>query len=264
MAQPDAITFTTTLSVADWDANLSGWRCSVLRIPGAEITSLYTSSGVVDRSDYEIIKDVQVVRWRHDQQPPANVILSITLTQELASEELTARWKKLAIVLPVIATIVVAVVVPFVVPLVSKQAVRLPPSRFTPWTIMGRVDLSGLNPLDVKGEVTPPRVEIEPDGAFSVTVPIETREDGLVGAPSLIFQPPPKDGYKVAVVHLNPGDQDRPGNEENYNPSKNRKLHTISLNKMVVLTNTAGPAYASNDAQVAHPQTLASVDPARN
>ncbi len=87
---------------------LGGWRCPALKIPGAKVESVYVSSGDrVDSSRYEVKYELDIVRWLHPDRPQ-QATLQIKLTEKLSTEELTLKWKKLAIIFPLITSIVVA------------------------------------------------------------------------------------------------------------------------------------------------------------
>ena len=98
------IVFTTRLSEADWDDALRGWRCPPLAVPGAVVEALYIDGNRVDSARYEVLREQAVIRWTPVDQP-RHAAASIKLTEELTLGTDTDRWKKLAIILPVIATI---------------------------------------------------------------------------------------------------------------------------------------------------------------
>jgi hypothetical protein len=98
-----AITFRVTLSGRDWDDNLGGWRCEALAIPSSKIEALYALGEKIDTVGYEVLSNERIVRWRGDH--PEIVTVSIGLTEELSTERETQRWKRLAIILPVVATL---------------------------------------------------------------------------------------------------------------------------------------------------------------
>jgi hypothetical protein len=103
------ITFTTRLTEEDWDAALRAWRCPALAIPKAEIGNLFVEGNRVDKANYEVLKGPPAVRWIA-ADPPARLAAQITLGAELSLESETSRWKKLAIMLPVVASITVALI----------------------------------------------------------------------------------------------------------------------------------------------------------
>lgn len=109
MPDKQAPAFIITLTQRDWDMELSGWRCPALKIPGATVECVFLSGNRVDQSWYEVNHELEIIRWVRSDRPPQVTVL-IKLTAELSTRELTLRWKKLAIVLPAIASIVVALI----------------------------------------------------------------------------------------------------------------------------------------------------------
>ena len=103
------ITFIMRLTEEDWDASLRAWRCPALAIPKAEIGNLFVEGDRVDKANYEVLKGPPAVRWIA-AAPPARVAAQIRLGEELSLESETSRWKKLAVVLPVVASITAALV----------------------------------------------------------------------------------------------------------------------------------------------------------
>ena len=104
-----AIAFTVTVDDRDWDLNMGGWRCPALEIPGSQVDALYVSGARVDSAWYEVLREHSLIRWIR-QDRPAQAVVSIALTEELSTQELTSKWKKLAIVLPVVSSILVALI----------------------------------------------------------------------------------------------------------------------------------------------------------
>ncbi len=88
---------------------MSGWRCPALKIPGAKIDAVFVSGNRADSSWYEVNYDLNVIRWVRPKHPLQATIL-IVLTEELSTKELTLRWKKLAITLPLVSSIIVAMI----------------------------------------------------------------------------------------------------------------------------------------------------------
>jgi hypothetical protein len=101
------IVLTIRLTNEDWDDAMRGWRCPVLSIPGAIVEAVYVEGNRVDTGRYEVLTPNTFVRWITPDQPQ-RVALSIKLTEALSLDSETERWKRLAIVLPVLATIVAA------------------------------------------------------------------------------------------------------------------------------------------------------------
>jgi hypothetical protein len=103
------IVFTTRLTDADWDDALRGWRCSPLAVPGAVVDELFIDGNRIDAAKYEVLPQHAVVRWTPPEHP-TRAVASIKLTEKLTLGAETDRWKKLAIILPVLATILSAAI----------------------------------------------------------------------------------------------------------------------------------------------------------
>jgi hypothetical protein len=98
-------TFTITLTKKDWDENLGAWRCPPLGIPGAIVDAVFSQGVKLDDSWYVPLPNIAALRWTHGTAPKQAAV-SISLTKPLTTEELTQRWKKLAIILPAIMLLV--------------------------------------------------------------------------------------------------------------------------------------------------------------
>jgi hypothetical protein len=81
-------------------------------VPGAIIEAHYVEGNRVDTAKYEVLKEHAVIRWTPSDQPQ-RVAASVKLTEQLTLGTETDRWKKLAIILPVVATIVSAAIAGF-------------------------------------------------------------------------------------------------------------------------------------------------------
>jgi hypothetical protein len=154
------IRLTATLSAVDWDPNVSGWRCPLLRVPGCKVTSFYAPSGHVESEWFKIATDLEAVRWIHGGEAPPRVTLSITLPGSVSTPRLSLWWKKAAIALPPLALILGALVPVFFSHRVPTE------SRLHFWSVTGTVDLAGLPNYEVHGEVRPPKIDILEDGFY--------------------------------------------------------------------------------------------------
>src|SRR5712692_6122526 len=104
------IVFSTTVLQVDWDAVFGGWRCSAIRIPGAQVNAIFVDGKRQDSALYEVMYELAMIRWITRPQPE-QAFLTISLTEKLSTEELTRRWRILAIILPSLTT-VLAVLIP--------------------------------------------------------------------------------------------------------------------------------------------------------
>jgi hypothetical protein len=124
------IVFTTRLTEADWDDALHGWRCSPLAVPGAVVDELFIDGNRIDAAKYEVLPQHAIVRWTPPDRP-SRAVASIKLTEKLTLGAETDRWKKLAIILPVLATILSAGIIGAVT-LITKsgdKSIPTPDSR---------------------------------------------------------------------------------------------------------------------------------------
>jgi hypothetical protein len=103
------IAFRVRLIDADWEPTIGGWRCDALKVPGSEVESLYLDGRRIDKIKYEVLSDQSLIRWSTGKMPE-RVVAAIKLTKELSLGSDTERWKKLAIVLPFVATILASIV----------------------------------------------------------------------------------------------------------------------------------------------------------
>lgn len=88
----------------DWDGVKGGWRCPALEIPGVEVRGMYVEGRVVDPASYSVLRELHIVRWSLGN-PPRLAALHLEAAKPLSTQELTSRWKKLAIVLPVVGSL---------------------------------------------------------------------------------------------------------------------------------------------------------------
>jgi hypothetical protein len=101
------ITFTTRLNIQDWDPTLKAWRCPALAIPKADIEDLFVDGDRVDKAKYEVLRGPLAIRWIA-ADPPTGAVAQVQLGEELSLESETSRWKKLAVIVPFVASIVAA------------------------------------------------------------------------------------------------------------------------------------------------------------
>ncbi len=255
-----AVAFTVTVGPADWASDVSGWRCPALAIPGAEIDEFYAEGQPVARDWFTVREGLSIVAWVHGTPPPATATLALKLTKELSTQELTAFWQKLAIVLPVLASVLVALIAALL-PRDQVKPPAPPASMFSVWTIKGTVSKPANGEYadyDVATSVMPPDFRLRPDFTFEGQLPIETRNDGDLVLPSLIMTLKGKIGYDpVVVVHLlHPGKPLPPGVAETYNQSLDPTQHIIELHKPIEFRRTvADPPYNPPSATPAAPST---------
>lgn len=103
------IVFTVAVDQEDWDNQFGGWRCSALRIPSAQVDAVFATGRRVEESWYVVDRKHEVICWTRPN-PPEKARFSISLAEELSTQELTIRWRKLAILLPLISAILVTLI----------------------------------------------------------------------------------------------------------------------------------------------------------
>lgn len=104
MPDKQATNFTVALTDKDWDQELGAWRCPALKIPGAKVADVLVAGASANFSSYEVNYGLGTVRWTRPK-PPERATVIIRLTEELSTRELTLRWKKLAVAVPVITAL---------------------------------------------------------------------------------------------------------------------------------------------------------------
>lgn len=100
-----SIVFTIAVSQNDWDAELGGWRCSALRIPGAEVDNVFVEGTSMDRTRYSVWREHGMIRWTSKPEPKTATI-SIKLTEALSTKKKTIFWMKVAALAPVLAALI--------------------------------------------------------------------------------------------------------------------------------------------------------------
>ena len=117
-----AMDFTITLSKDDWDSVKGGWRCPALQIPGTRVQSIYVDGAAVDPKYYEVNNALSLIRWSPDARPK-QASVHIHADKALSTEELTLKWRKLAIILPVAGSLAAALITAVVAPLFKAPSV---------------------------------------------------------------------------------------------------------------------------------------------
>ncbi len=121
--EQNLISFSTTVTLNDWDKNFGGWRCPSLKIPGAKVDSIFINGLKTDDAKYQVLEQHSIIRWS-DANPPDQALISITLTKQLTTQELSTRWKKLALILPLLTAICTALISNY-----SKEKDELSPKQ---------------------------------------------------------------------------------------------------------------------------------------
>ena len=82
----ETVDFTTSLTEADWDAQLGGWRCSALAVPGAAVMSVRLAGAPQNMQRFVQNSGLRVVQWvgDPDERPrtsadtPLTVVVTLT------------------------------------------------------------------------------------------------------------------------------------------------------------------------------------------
>ncbi|HEY2977823.1 MAG TPA: hypothetical protein VGJ35_07625 [Burkholderiaceae bacterium] len=211
------IAFTVSLVENDWDKNLGGWRCSVLRIPGAEVQGLYAGTKV-DDAWYQVDRDQGLVRWSRSEEPPKSAALGIHLTEELASRRQRDFWKAFAIVVPVLTALITTTGTVMVQRMKARAepAVTTLPSEptaagskpagqsfYEKWTVQGRVLIRGgdARPYHVQAKIFPPELPLNEMGKFTAVIPVMNSGNDVREFPSITFESR-LPGYEPVTVEL--------------------------------------------------------------
>jgi hypothetical protein len=104
MPDKQTTTFTVSLTDKDWNQELRAWWCSALKIPGAKVIEVLVAGTTASFSSYEVNYDLGAIKWTHPEHPERATVI-IKLTEELSTKELTLKWKKLAVVVPIITAL---------------------------------------------------------------------------------------------------------------------------------------------------------------
>lgn len=136
MSEASGKSFKLRLTKDEWDPELRGWYCSALKIPGAVVKEIYSGGQPVNRNLYRIDQTNEIIQWLSGD-PPETIAVIVTLTVELSTEAETAKWKKLAIVLPVLATVLSPLLVALFNYATSEPKKPVPDcvSTLGPWVI---------------------------------------------------------------------------------------------------------------------------------
>lgn len=105
MQDKQSTSFHVTLTERDWEAGVRGWRCPVLKVPGAKVIDVFVEGNRARASRYEVICESNIVRWELSKVPE-EVTVVIELTKELSPKDLTVRWKQIGIIAPIVAALI--------------------------------------------------------------------------------------------------------------------------------------------------------------
>jgi hypothetical protein len=234
------IAFTIALTQNDWDVTRRGWRCPVLKIPGAKVDGLYAGAQL-DESWYKADGVHEIVRWARSETPPATAALAVKLPEDWTPRESKDFWKKLAIVVP----IVTALITTSGTYLAAKKANPQTDASYESWTVTGRAMLrdrpaQNERPL-VHAIVKPPQIWINEHGNFDAKIPV-LNNNGDRNFPAVTFMAY-EPGYQPDTVELDPG---KPAfNSGAYRLNIQHEKRRIDIGGDVILSPLPKNAYSS-------------------
>jgi hypothetical protein len=80
------IKFRLTLGPPDWEQNTGGWRCAALRIPSAQVDTVWSAGTVIDSVQYQVDREQHLIRWAQ-ANPPAEIAVGISVDNNLSTAE---------------------------------------------------------------------------------------------------------------------------------------------------------------------------------
>ena len=178
------ISFTVPLTKKDWDEARGGWRCSVLKIPGAQVRGLYSGSKN-DDSWYDVCSEDEIIRWSHGD-PPETATLAIWVPDDLKTKDESEQeaqnesvfWKRLSFFVPVVTAAISGpagwhlkneAASPTPAPVVQMER------TCDTWTVLGKSNLRnlGLKGGNVLARMQPPDLSIDDFGKFRWSIPVQ-------------------------------------------------------------------------------------------
>ena len=99
-----SIQISYVLGPADWNQERGGWLCDACRLPGARVT-LRKQAKTLPPEDYRVEPKEGMILWL-SQKRPQRIRAIISIKKPLV----TAKWRKLAIVLPFVGTLLGALI----------------------------------------------------------------------------------------------------------------------------------------------------------
>jgi hypothetical protein len=82
------ISLRLTLSAADWDPRIGGWKCEALLIPGSQLRLLFVQGLEAGPRDYRV--ETGVIYWNKDVRPK-EVVAEVTIDKDLQAIETENR-----------------------------------------------------------------------------------------------------------------------------------------------------------------------------
>lgn len=122
--KPRPISFNVSVTESDWDAEMGGWRLTVLRLPGVRVDGIYVEGQRTDPGRFGVDSQQELLRWMPDPRP-SRARIAVTITEELTTQKESdlqieswrvkaERWKSLSAAFTATAAIVASLATFFV------------------------------------------------------------------------------------------------------------------------------------------------------
>lgn len=191
----------------------------------------------MDSAWYETDKTLGILRWGKDCSPPSHATVALILEKPLSSADVTARWKKLSILMPLITSLIAF----FLGGLNYKgsQPPQVPPNLMEKYSVEGMINLDGPdgNPIPyekIQLSIRPPNFHVLSDGSFQLgDFPVcLNKEKKLINPPRLLIDSGQK-GYIDVVAHLYNKGEKIPIGVTDFKVKIDPDTKLIKLHKMV-------------------------------
>ncbi|NJN88803.1 MAG: hypothetical protein HC881_24120, partial [Leptolyngbyaceae cyanobacterium SL_7_1] len=70
MVKNEEISFKLRLTDEEWENDEGGWRCSAMKIPGAEIEEIYAEGKALHSEVYKVDQKQEMILWRSTNTKP--------------------------------------------------------------------------------------------------------------------------------------------------------------------------------------------------
>jgi hypothetical protein len=169
----------------DWNPTVGGWSIPALGIPGAKPTKLFAQGEELDARTYRAEGDMLL--WSGAKPAPQELLLCLTLEEELSTKRSTVLWQRIAIAMPLITLVVGWGLAQLAAPKPKENHVQKG-SFYETWTVKGIIQADRGILASITSDVTPPKVTIGKDGSFDEKIPV-LNDGGQLKFPSISFKP---------------------------------------------------------------------------
>ncbi len=109
-SDPDKkLSLSVAFDVRSWNADLGGWVCDALRLPGANLDKMFSGGELIHPDSYRVER--AIVRWMGKPPAPEKGEFHVILESDLS--KMSARLHELEvrrILVPAIASVIVAII----------------------------------------------------------------------------------------------------------------------------------------------------------